>query len=679
MSRTLGWYTRRLRQMTPREVAQRATTHARQKKWATRQVRQGSSVSPAVGLRIELHRPAGLHQVARDPAPTRVRATALAAAEQVLAGEWPLLGVVRDDLADPDWFLDPVTGVRAPDEALAFRIDHRDEAVTGNVKMVWELSRHHHLTVLAAAYWLTGDEKYAEAVDRQLRSWWRKNPFLSGIHWTSGIEIGVRLISWVWIRRLLDGWPKVEDLFEHNADAARQVRWHQEYLAAFESPGSSANNHAVAEAAGLLVASCGFPWFDESLTWRRDAAARLREHLLDNTWDDGLNRELATDYHRFVTELGLVAAAEARGCGLDLGEDVWCRLTAGLDVAAALLDCAGRAPRQGDGDEGRALVLDGADEDPWALLLSAGAATVGPCEWWPETRPSVLGMALGELIGPLPSFGERPASRPTYFEDAGLVLLRSDPADGPEIWCRCDSGPHGFLSIAAHAHADALSLEVRYAGVDVLADPGTYCYHGEAQWRSYFRSTAAHNTVEVDGRSQSVEGGPFLWTTHADAHVQKAVVQPGQPQVWVGSHTGYSTLGPEGVHHQREARLERRVLTITDRLTGPGRHVARVLFHLGPTVDVDLQDGVADLRWTGPSGARESARLGLSPDLRWSVHRGEESPPLGWYSPAFGQRVPSTTLVGCASFEGLLEVRSVIRFSGRRTNSTTRGAGSEQA
>ncbi len=116
----------------------------------------------------------------------------------------------------------------------------------------------------------------------------------------------------------------------------------------------------------------------------------------------------------------------------------------------------------------------------------------------------------------------------------GLTLLRTAgqraaadgpvPADGqaaaggpaPEIWCRCDGGPHGYLSIAAHAHADALSVEVRYGGVDILADPGTYCYHGEPEWRSYFRSTIAHNTVELDGQNQSGDGGPFLWLRHAN-------------------------------------------------------------------------------------------------------------------------------------------------------------------
>jgi len=659
----LGWYVRRLRQMSPVEVAQRTATHARQKTWATRQVRQGSSALPAAGVLSELSAPVGPHQVAPDPVPTRVRATVQEAAEQVLAGTWPILGVTRPDLADPDWFADPVTGRSAPSEPYAFRIGHRDESVTGNVKMVWELSRHHHLTVLAAAWSVTGDEKYADAVDRQLRSWWRQNPNLSGIHWTSGIELGVRLISWVWIRRLMDDWPKVQDLFEHNGDALRQIRWHQEYLESFSSTGSSANNHAVAEAAGLLVAACGFPWFEQSSHWREVATGRLRRHLRANTYDDGLNRELATDYHRFVTELGLLAAAEARSAGHDLGDDVWRLLAASFDAAAAMLDRTGRPPRQNDGDEGRALVVDG-DVDPWELLLSAGSATVGALDWWPSTSPSMFGQLLADLAGPVRVSGERPPSAPRSFAGAGMALLRTPRGEGPEIWCRCDGGPHGFLSIAAHAHADALSVEVRHDGVDVLADPGTYCYHGEPRWRDYFRSTIAHNTLCVDGRDQSSSGGPFLWTRHARATVLRDETIPGGGRVWAAAHDGYVTLPGGGVRHQRVVRLEpgSRTLTICDHLTvqRPG-HSITMPFHLGPQVSATLDGPRAALVWCHADGVR-TATMELPGELSWSAHRGESDPPLGWYSPAFGQRVPTTTLVGAGRLPETRELHTVLTF-----------------
>ena len=134
----------------------------------------------------------------------------------------------------------------------------------------------HHLTVLATAFALTGDERYAERAASHLRSWWAQNPFLSGVHWTSGIETGLRLIAWVWVRRLLDGWAGVSRTLRENEVALAQIWWHQHYLASFRSRGSSANNHVIAEAAGLLVAALAFDWFAESSRWGEEAARRSR-------------------------------------------------------------------------------------------------------------------------------------------------------------------------------------------------------------------------------------------------------------------------------------------------------------------------------------------------------------------------------------------------------------------
>ena len=179
-----------------------------------------------------------------------------------------------------------------------------------------------------------------DRVGAQLRSFWQENPFLSGIHWTSGIELGLRLISMAWVRRLLDDWPGVTGLFENNGLAVQQIRWHQQYLAGFRSRGSSANNHVIAEAAGQLVASCAFPWFPRSDRWRRVSARLLERELLRNTFPSGVNRELASDYHPFVAELGFLAAVEAEVSGHPLSPLVWQRLTAMADSACGT---AGRA------------------------------------------------------------------------------------------------------------------------------------------------------------------------------------------------------------------------------------------------------------------------------------------------------------------------------------------------
>jgi hypothetical protein len=219
------------------------------------------------------------------------------------------------------------------------------------------------------------------------------------------------------------------------------------------------------------------------------------------------------------------------------------------------------------------------------------------------------------------------------------------PDQAPEIWCRCDGGPHGFLSIAAHAHADALSVEVRHGGVDILADPGTYCYHGEPAWRTYFRSTIAHNTVELNGRSQSVEGGPFLWLRHASTR-EVSVQDSGPVAEWTAEHDGYRSLTP-AARHRRTVRMDRssRMVEITDEID-TGGHDVRLAFHLGPDVEVELEGPGAILRWAGAAGDVSTARLDLPAALRWSLHRGESDPILGWYSPGLGRRVPAWTLVG---------------------------------
>ena len=658
--KAIGWYVRRLRGMSPTEVAYRTIDVGRRRSWARRQVHPGEAqtLRPAA-LRnrtfSSLLPESARAKVAPDAASALVRA-----ADDVLAGTWAVLGTPRLDSADPDWFHDPVTGRRAPDRPLAFRVDHRNEAETGNIKQVWELSRHHHLTVLAAAWWLTHEERYAENAAQQLRSWWRANPFLSGVHWTSGIEAGIRLISWVWIRRLLDEWPKVGDLFEHNNYAVRQIAWHQQFLVAFPSRGSSANNHVVAEAAGRLVAGCAFPWYTKTSQWRRTAAALLERELAANTFDDGLNRELATDYHRFVLELGLVAAVEADAHGYDLSEATWERLARMLDAAAAILDASGRAPRQGDGDEGRAIVVDDPDRDPWAEVLGSGAALLGASDWWPDFDGGVQACVLGAL-GHTRRSPRRPV-RPCQFPDAGLVVLRSPAEDGPEIWCRCDGGPHGFLSIAAHAHADALSLEVRHNGVDVLADPGTYCYHGERVWREWFRSTAAHNTVEVGGVSQSESGGPFLWTTQARARTLTCDVGEQPVQTWSAEHNGYQRLRTPAVH-RRSVTLDSpaRRLTVVDTFDTAAHILLRLSWHLGPDIGVDMRGTHAALTWQVGADSR-GGTLTLPEGLHWTVHRAEVNPVDGWYSPRFGRRVPATSLIGRGSSSSSTRLVTVLKL-----------------
>ena len=633
--------------MSPTEIAWRAREQAVRRAWQRRQVRPGQLASLPVLSALPVGSRRFTNVLPPDTAPRvpgPAKAAIIAGAGRLLKGEWEMLGVVRTDMVQPDWFYDPVTGRRSAADKYAFALNQRDEAGVGNVKQVWEVNRLQHLTLLAAAWYLTGEDAYAQRVDEQLRSWWRENPFLSGVNWTSGIELGVRLINFVWIRRLLDSWPGVGDLFEHCNLALWQIRWHQEYLAAFESRGSSANNHVIAEAVGQLAASCAFPWFPESARWQRDSARLLERELEHNTFSSGINRELASDYHGFVAELGFFAAIEASAAGVPLSDATWRLLCAMADAMAALVDERVQPPRQGDSDEGRVVLLDAPEHNRWPALLALSDALFGRLGWWPQVTADVGSVLVGALAGSRREISGRPEERPFRFADAGITIFRTDSANFPEIWCRCDGGPHGFLSIAAHAHADALSVEVRYGGVDILADPGTYCYHGEPEWRKYFQSTIGHNTIELDGQWQSVRSGAFLWLRHALSR-ELEVLDDRENASWTGEHDGYTRLKPSAVH-RRSVRLDRasHSIEIADEIRGGGYDV-RIAFHLGPDVEASLAGGVAELLWTNPT-ASGAALLELPRELDWSLHRGETDPILGWYSKGLGHRIPAWALLG---------------------------------
>jgi AcrR family transcriptional regulator len=659
----IGWYLRRLRRMSVAEIAWRARTALTQQAW-----RIGTPRGPAVGS----IRWCGAPLTAPDAANPEAQRRLLAAAEAILAGRWAVFGHNFDTApADPDWHRDIRSGIRSNPAQYCFSVPYRDPQSVGNVKSVWEPSRLHHVTVLAAAYRLSGDQRFGAHAAAHLRSWWRHNPPLRGIQWLSGIEIGMRLIAFVWTRRLLASWPGVDALFENNPDFLLQLHHHERWLAALYSRGSSANNHLIAEAAGLFLAATAFGGTPQQERWAALAAGILEQEALTQTFPDGLNRELAFGYHGYVLGLLLLVAVEGEADGKPFSDDYWHALTRMADALAANLtaDPDGRLlpPRQGDGDDAFALMVDAPESGPWSPVLEMAGEVLGKRDWWPEPAG---GFVLGKLVAPLAGnrlrTELRPARRPDVFKDAGVTFLRTrDDA----ISARVDHGPHGFLSTTAHGHADALGFEFRISGYPVLIDPGTYCYQGEPEWRRYFRSTIAHNTLEIGRTDQAQQAGPFLWSSVPTSWVESSSgIDGGDRAELTVAHDGYRRLDNKATHFRRFA-LDRRAkeLTVTDWIDAAAPAPVRLAFHFEPSVQVILKDHAATLQWPGGSAVME-----LPAKLSWRIHHGEEQPPLGWYSPEFGEKVPTAALIGTGELSAGEQLETRLRNGAAAAASETR-------
>ncbi|MGH3265530.1 MAG: heparinase II/III domain-containing protein [Trebonia sp.] len=202
------------------------------------------------------------------------------------------------------------------------------------------------------------------------------------------------------------------------------------------------------------------------------------------------------------------------------------------------------------------------------------------------------------------------------------ILLSTTGHDQlPEIWCRCDGGPHGALRAVTRAATAALSVEVRYGGVRILADPGTYCYYGSQPWRSYFRSMIAYRAPEAVALGQAFDKGRFLRFRKAHAW-ETGLIDHGDVANWAAEHDGYLWIDAP-MRHRRSVLLDRasRMVDIIDQIDGASRDFCSV-FRFGPDIQIELAEFNAFLSWPGsatPGAARMELPLGLS----WSLHRVE--------------------------------------------------------
>ena len=138
---------------------------------------------------------------------------------------------------------------------------------------------------------------------------------------------------------------------------------------------------------------------------------------------------------------------------------------------------------------------------------------------------------------------------------------------------------------------------------------------------------------------------------------------------WSAEHDGYEAVDTPATH-RRTVRLLRQLrrLEVTDEVTAVGEHVFRLAFHLGPAVSSQLVGTSVSLRWPGARGQAATALLRLPAKANWRLARGEADPALGWYSPAFGNLVPTTTIVGSGECSGSTKLVTTIEFADEHDN-----------
>ncbi len=489
-------------------------------------------------------------------------------------------------------------------------IDWRYWPVQDN-ELRWQLHRHKWFTPMGYAYRVSGDEKYAKEWVNQYIDWIRKNPYVKiskdeyEITSDSQLKADAENARYAW--RPLEVSHRLQDqclqfqLFIDSPSFTPEflteflVNYHR-HAVHIMGNWSKQGNHLLFEAQRMLYAGSFFPEFKEAAEWRQSGVDILNREVKIQVLPDGGHFELDPHYHLATIEIFLksLRVADLNGFRSDFPQSYQ--------------------------DAVESMVM-------WYINIMFPDCT-NPCfsdakitdknemkkhfKQWAEVFPEnqvIKWFATDGAEGELPSYLSK------GFKDSGFFVFRNGwGSDALQMDVK--AGPAGEW----HAQPDFGTFELWYNGKCLFQDSGSYVYEGKdpeiMAWRKWFRATAHHNTLTMDGKDvDKVDSETLLW-------------QPeGNVQTLVTEHPSYNGL----IHRRSVFFVNGEYFVIVDEASG-------------------TKKGWVNLNWQMPKGKIANSREDMT---FYSEFEGESNfmfrcfgpegmsmkKDEGWQSPAYMKKV----------------------------------------
>jgi hypothetical protein len=554
------------------------------------------------------------------------------AADRTCSREFDVLGSQTFHVGGPiDWHRDFKSGRQWPLE-LAWKMDYTELDAASDVKVPWELSRCHWVTWLGQAYWLTGESRYAVGFRELIEEWLSANPVGYGVNWSVPMELAIRSVNWIYGIGFFGDSPELADE-EFWQALTGSLLWHGRVLRGNLEYERHLGNHYVSNGTGLVALGRLFPRSREGRSWTRKGRRILEQSILWQVHDDGVDYEKSISYHRLVMECFYLPFAWHRAAP-DVAPGRYSqayarRLERMFEFTEAYSRPDGTTPLLSDADDGRVLRLaPGEPITDHRSVLAVGAGLFRRSDFLSATHAvgsdAVVVLPPSDLAA-LQATTRDVAPRSKAFPAAGYYISRDERSH-----LILDAGAIGFDGDAIHGHNDTLSLELWVEGTTYLSDSGTFAYTSDAVAHRSMASTAAHNTVRVDGMEIAEISGMWQITEDLTSPVVLQWSQDSTTDQWVAEHHGYSRLDDPVVHRRRvtadKANLH---WEVADTLMGRGHHALELFWHFGPHVQIAVLDELTLL------ARSENGTLRVRCNTALVIEQ-------GWVAPSFGVRLVST-------------------------------------
>jgi hypothetical protein len=552
---------------------------------------------------------------------------------------------------------DPVPLNLTPPGEIAHWTDYERGRVSwgaADPKFIWEPARFGWAFTLGRAYHLSSDERYPEAFWQYFERFQKENPVNLGPNWTSAQEVALRLMAFVFAAQVFGSSP--HSTANRKSQIATAVVHHAERIpSSLIYARAQNNNHLLSEAAGLITAALALPHHPRASQWSHLGWKWLNRGLETQISEDGTYMQHSTNYHRLVLQLVLWVSSIQKNREKAVG-GIRKRATLNIERATIwLLSLAdyrsGHVPNLGPND--------GAYIFPLTVLP------------FNDFRP-VVQAAAQAFLGKNP-FETGPWNEMALWLGSGIKFQVEGKQSGklkPDTWHltreHIPSTLHALRSWAylrtaqfsdRPGHSDLLHMDLRWRGLNVAQDAGTYLYNADAPWDNALMHTAVHNTVMVNGEEQMTRAGRFLYLDWA--HSEIVGVEEAEGGEWKqvsATHGGYRKLGL--VHQRRVTVHQDDRWIVEDQLLPTNPNMAAAsrtarLHWLLPDWQYELDETESGIRIRSPHGwvwlhirfgenmqhATRNLQLVRAGELLHGT--GSISPTWGWVSPTYGQKIPA--------------------------------------
>ena len=378
----------------------------------------------------------------------------------------------------------------------------------------------------------------------------------------------------------------------------------------------------------------------ESQRWLDRGIEILTNQLsLFKSIKDGFHKEQSFNYHRFFLDYYYLLIVLLRQNKIQYASQIDQITEKMTEYILHTIRPDRKAPTFGDIDDARGIYCQSNCPNDHTGLLGLGAVLFNRSDFKyasPSLSEEILWLLGSKGVQDFRNMTPvRPDITDARFEQSGYYVMRSGWGKNDNFLI-LDCGPLGY-GVAGHGHADALSFQLFVQGESVFCDPGSYSYNLDYDWRDYFRSTYAHNTVCIDGKSQSEMNDRMSWKTFARSEMHRWINSE-TIGLFDGSHNGYERL-KDPVRHRRIVCCKKKDYAIVfDVLTAKDKHKYDFNLQLNPQIPFNHSESTITL------GTDNKIILHFPNVEPSSVKclKGKTSPESGWYSKNYGVKEETT-------------------------------------